>query len=179
MSWQKLVKELWKFFIIFNVRIVKSGGVLATHQSKKWHSGVPGVEKKINSIKPSSRAYMYIDHIVLSVRDFKKSLKFYKTFLGKPQLGKWDASWKIGDTKLFITYPYKKKAKAFDKHNIGLNHLAFGVRSLLELKKFERMLDKAKLRHSGIQIDTYSDKEFIWFDDPDKVRLEFYFRPLR
>ncbi len=118
----------------------------------------------------------YIDHIVISVKDLKKSIKFYQVFLGKPKVSTWDASWQIGEVKLFLTYPYKKSIRAFDKHNIGLNHIAFGARSLTELKRFERVLNKAKIKHSGIQIDKYSKKEFIWFDDPDIIRLEFYLR---
>jgi catechol-2,3-dioxygenase len=121
----------------------------------------------------------YIDHIVISVKNLKKSTAFYKTFLGKPKVTKWDASWKIGETKLFLTFPYSKSPRSFDKHNLGLNHLALGVNSLNELKKFEKLLNKGKLKHSGIQIDKYSNKEFIWFDDPDKIRLEFYYRPLK
>lgn len=119
---------------------------------------------------------LFLDHLVISTTNFKKSTKFYEGFLGKAKVTQWDAHWIIGSTKLFITFPYKKSAKSFDKHNIGLNHLAFGVGALSELKKYERRLNKAKIKHSGIQIDKYSNKEFIWFDDPDGIRLEFYLR---
>jgi catechol-2,3-dioxygenase len=119
---------------------------------------------------------LFLDHLVISTTNFKKSTKFYQSFLGKGHVGKEDVCWQFGTMKLFITFPYKKDAKPFDKHNIGLNHLAFGVTSLSELKKYERRLNKAKIKHSGIQIDKYSNKEFIWFDDPDGIRLEFYLR---
>ena len=119
---------------------------------------------------------MFIDHIVVSVKNLKKSTKFYSAFLGKATESKWDISWKIGDTKLFITSPYKKFPLAFDKHNIGLNHIAFGVKTIAELKNFEQKLNKAKIKNSGTQIDKYSTKEFIWFDDLDGIRLEFYLR---
>lgn len=119
---------------------------------------------------------LFLDHLVISTTNFKKSTKFYQAFLGKGHASKENTWWQIGLMKLFITFPYKKGAKSFDKHNIGLNHLAFGVGVLSELKKYERRLNKAKIKHSGIQIDKYSNKEFIWFDDPDGIRLEFYLR---
>src|SRR5437879_2328335 len=107
-----------------------------------------------------------IDHIVISVKDLKKSINFYKSFLGKPTVSKSDAYWKVGGTKLFLTFPYKKSPKKFDKHDLGLNHIAFGVKSLTELHKYERVLKKAKITNSGIKIDKFSNKEFIWFNDP-------------
>ncbi len=46
-----------------------------------------------------------------------------------------------------------------------------------ELKHYKQILSKAKIKHSGIKVDKYGNKEFIWFDDPDGIRLEFYLRP--
>ncbi|HAG27788.1 TPA: hypothetical protein DCG61_03340 [Patescibacteria group bacterium] len=119
---------------------------------------------------------LYVDHIVISVNNLSQSVKFYEKFLGKAVKSKWDASWKVGQTKLFLTSAYKKNAKVFDKHNYGLNHIAFGVSSLSELEKIESILNKAKVKHSGISKDRYSKKSFLWFDDLDKIRLEFYLR---
>ncbi|MBL8031465.1 MAG: VOC family protein [Candidatus Doudnabacteria bacterium] len=119
---------------------------------------------------------LVIDHIVISVSDLTKSIKFYSAFLGKAKLGKEDAHFMLGATKLFLTSPYKQSAKKFDKHNIGLNHIAFQVDSLPRLKAYKQLLDKAGIAHSSIQIDNYSLKEFIHFDDPDGIRLELYLR---
>ena len=82
----------------------------------------------------------------------------------------------LGETKLFLTFPYKKSARKFNKQNLGLNHIAFKVLTLAELKRYASRLTKAKIKHSGIQIDKYSKKEFLFFDDPDDIRLEFYLR---
>lgn len=98
--------------------------------------------------------------------------------MGKPiQEDKYSIAFKIGETKLFLGLPYRKIARnEFDKDRIGLNYLAFGVRTLDELKYFKRVLNKAGIKNSGIKIDRYGKKEFIWFDDPDGIRLEFYLR---
>lgn len=119
---------------------------------------------------------MKIDHIVISVKHLKLSTKFYSAFLGKPTIGKEDVSWKLGDTKLFLTGPYKKSAMKFNKANIGLNHIAFRVSTKKELTSYLQKLNKVKIANSGILIDKYSKKEFLWFDDPDGIRLEFYLR---
>ena len=64
-----------------------------------------------------------------------------------------------------------------DKDRGGFNHLAFGVRTIEELKEFEKILNEVGVKNSSVQIDKYGNKEFIWFNDPNGYRLEFYCRP--
>lgn len=120
----------------------------------------------------------FIDHIVLIVKKLDRSERFYSVFLGKPlHRDKYSISYQIGNTKLFLGLPYGKlKRKAFDKEELGLNHMAFGIHKLSELKSLGNILKKAQIKNSGIQIDKYGKKPFIWFDDPDGMRLEFYLR---
>lgn len=119
----------------------------------------------------------FIDHVVVFVSNLRRTETFYSSFLGKPSSkNKYQVAYKIGNTKLFLALPYRKKAKMFDKQNIGLNHIAFGVVTIKELKSFLALLNKAKIKNSGIKIDKYGKKEFIWFDDPDGIRLELYLR---
>ncbi len=117
-----------------------------------------------------------LDHIVISVKDLKKSKDFYSIFLGKPKLSKWDVSWKLGEVRLFLALPYKRNVGKFDKANLGLNHLAFRVKDVAELNRYSDKLSKAKIKNSGIQIEQHTHKKFIWFDDLDGIRLEFYLR---
>ena len=118
----------------------------------------------------------FIDHIVLIVKDIVETEKFYSKFLGKPiQLEKEQVAYKIGNTKIFFGLPYTKW-QAIDKDASGLNHLAFGVRTPKELKDLEKILKNNNIKNSGIKIDPYGKKEFIWFDDPNDFRIEFYLR---
>lgn len=120
--------------------------------------------------------FSHIDHIVLLVSDLERSRNFYSAFLGSPSEETLESfAYKIGETKVFFAEPQNRDS-GFDKENIGLNHIAFHVGSLDDLKKWEKKLDGAGIRHSGIEIDKYGGKEFIWFDDPDGIRLEFYLR---
>jgi glyoxylase I family protein len=120
---------------------------------------------------------LYLDHIVIFVKDINKTEAFYSKFLPKPE-SKYEnsISYKLGDTKIFFGTPYHKSKRVFDKEELGLNHLAFGVRTMSELKAFEKVLDKAKIKHSGINNERHSKKPQIWFDDPNGLRLEFYLR---
>jgi len=125
-------------------------------------------------MKPKS-----IDHILLMVSNVKKTEKFYVKILGKPIYKDQNSvAWKIRDTKLFFGLPFKKlSGNAFDRNRIGLNHLAFAVRTLSELKKWEKKLNDSGIKNSGIIKDKYKNQEYIWFDDPDNIRQEFYLQP--
>ena len=118
----------------------------------------------------------YIDHIVLIVKNMEETEKFYTSFLGKPEhISENSVTYKVGETKIFFSLPYGEYKKS-DKDKSGLNHLAFGVKTGEELKGFERILNEANIKNSGIKIDKYGNNEFIWFDDPNNIRLEIYCR---
>ena len=119
----------------------------------------------------------YIDHIVLIVKNIEETEKFYSSFLGKPEhQDENQVAYKIGETKIFFGLPYGEYEKS-DKDKTSLNHLAFGVKTAEELREFEQILKEANIKNSGVKIDKYGNKEFIWFDDPSGIRLETYCRP--
>jgi catechol-2,3-dioxygenase len=120
----------------------------------------------------------FIDHIVIIVKNIHETRNFYSCFLGAPEYAKEGTLvYQVGDTKLFFVLP-KDEFATGDKDKGGLNHIAFGVLSLKELGSVETMLDRASIKHSGIKIDSYGNKAYIWFDDPDNYRIEIYCRPL-
>jgi catechol-2,3-dioxygenase len=120
----------------------------------------------------------FIDHIAIIVSNIKVTEAFYSKFLGEPiQSDDEQIAYQIGQTKIFFGLPYSSFRK-HDKDTSSLNHLAFGVHTLEELRQFEATLNKTGIKHSGISIDKYGQKEFIWFDDPDGYRLEFYCRSI-
>jgi catechol-2,3-dioxygenase len=121
----------------------------------------------------------FVDHLVFRVAELGRTERFYTAFLGPPsQRAEGSLMYKAGDTRLFFTLSNRPRQGAYDKENIGLNHIAFGVRTLEELKTLRAQLDSAGVSHSGIKIDHYGRNEFIWLDDPDGMRIEFYFRPV-
>jgi catechol-2,3-dioxygenase len=82
----------------------------------------------------------------------------------------------VGVTRIFFTLADESPIETYDKEKVGLNHYAFGVGSLGELEAIQAQLEVSGIQNSGIKIDEYGSKEFIWLNDPEGLRLEFYLR---
>ncbi len=120
----------------------------------------------------------FVDHLVFRVSALDRTERFYSALLGQaPQQAEDSLLYMVGDTRLFFTSSAKKQAGLYEKEKVGLNHLAFGVRTLKELEMVQTQLDSAEISHSGLKLDQYGLKDFIWLDDPDGLRIEFYVRP--
>ncbi|HEX3940976.1 MAG TPA: VOC family protein [Acidobacteriaceae bacterium] len=121
---------------------------------------------------------LYLDHIVLRVHKMAETELFWSALLGKPEFKDEESlMYIVGATRLFFTSSLYKTVESYDKECGGLNHLAFGVRSSEELRLVLDHLKNAGLQNSGVKIDHYGNKEFIWLDDPNSFRVEFYCRP--
>jgi glyoxylase I family protein len=120
----------------------------------------------------------FIDHLVFRISALDKTERFYTALLDQPTHRTEDSiTYSVGDTLLFFTTSPKSQIGTYDKEKIGLNHIAFGVRTLTELETIREQLDGHEIAHSGIKLDSYGPTEFIWLDDPDGLRIEFYLRP--
>jgi catechol-2,3-dioxygenase len=126
------------------------------------------------------KAKLYIDHLVLTVADIDRTKDFYSKILGNPDYqDKYQIMYHIGQTKLFLCLPHGTipQGDKFNSNRIGLEHFAFGVQTVEQLQQIQKTLDSNSIKHSGIHIDKHSNKEKIWLDDPDGIRVEFYIRP--
>ena len=126
------------------------------------------------------RTKLYLDHVVLTIRDIKRTKEFYAKIFGEPDYQVDDGfMYYLGQTRLFFTLPRGPQAAndRFDPTRVGLEHIAVGVTTIDDLSAYATALDEAGIKHSGIHIDNHSNKEKIWLDDPDKIRVEFYLRP--
>jgi len=116
-----------------------------------------------------------IDHVVFRVEALDRTERFYTALLGEPERAEQTLIYTVGETLLFFTTAMDQ-AQPHNKENVGFNHIAFGIRSLAELQVIEAQLNSAGIAHSGIGIDKYGKKEYVWLDDPDGMRIEFYLR---
>jgi glyoxylase I family protein len=118
-----------------------------------------------------------IDHLVFRVGDLNSTERFYTALLGKPTHRTSDSiMYQVGDTRIFFSLCDQTELTPYDKEAVGLNHLAFRVDTLEDLQVILKQLNDVDVANSGIQIDRYGKKEFIWLDDPDNMRIEFYLR---
>ncbi|MGA7156393.1 MAG: VOC family protein [Acidobacteriaceae bacterium] len=120
----------------------------------------------------------FIDHLVFRVSDLGRTERFYTALLSQsPVCAEDSLMYTMGDVRLFFTIATNPSPNAYDKETVGLNHIAFGLRTLADLQTLRQQLDAANIHHSGIKLDSYGRKEFIWLDDPDGMRVELYLRP--
>ena len=117
-----------------------------------------------------------IDHLVFRIANLEATERFYSAVLGKPAYQTEDSlMYMAGAIRCFFTIAAPATGP-YDKEQTGLNHLAFAIINLEDLRTIQAQLNTAGIPNSGIQIDQYGLKEFICVDDPDGLRIEFYLR---
>jgi catechol-2,3-dioxygenase len=118
-----------------------------------------------------------IDHLVFRVSDLGRTEQFYSAFLGPAAHTSEDfVIFLVGGTRFFFTPTSEPASGPYEKDNAGLNHLAFFIPTLAQLQEVGEQLDENKIAHSGIRLDVHGQKDYIWLDDPDGMRVEFYLR---
>lgn len=120
-----------------------------------------------------------ITHITLTVADIDRSKNFYSK-LFEVELGGGEDYFSLQNAGLsvfFTKWPRTKTEDKFDENKVGLDHVAFGVDSIEELKKAEKKLNKLGAKTIGIETCQYSGLPYICFRDPDNIQVEFYINP--
>jgi len=118
----------------------------------------------------------FVDHLVFRVRDMSRTERFYTALLGPPLKEEDFIMYRVGDTLLFFGRSMVTPQDAYDKEKIGLNHIALGVRTEKELQTIEAQLNAGAISHSGIKLWQDGVTRYIWLDDPDGMRVEFWLR---
>jgi glyoxylase I family protein len=118
-----------------------------------------------------------VDHLVFRVAEMERTERFYSALLGQPLIEEAYIMYMAGDTRLFFTRSREPAEAKYKKEKVGLNHLALGVRTREELRAIQAQLDGGGISHSGIKFWQDGVTEYIWLDDPDGMRIEFWLRP--
>jgi glyoxylase I family protein len=119
----------------------------------------------------------FVDHLVFRVAEIERTERFYSALLGQPLKAEDYIMYMAGDTRLFFTRSGESRHGIYEKEKIGLNHIAFGLRTRAELQTIQAQLDSGEISHSGIKLWQDGLTEYIWLDDPDGMRIEFWLRP--
>ena len=129
-----------------------------------------------------------IHHFEYNVSNLKKTKKFYDNFL---KLLGWRrfmtqkdlVGYTNGFTKLFLIQVEKRfNNSGFHRKHIGLNHIAFWVKSRNDVDRFNRFLISKKITvlYGGPRDYSaeYSKGYYaVFFEDPDRIKLEVVFAP--
>jgi glyoxylase I family protein len=118
----------------------------------------------------------FVDHLVFRVAEIERTERFYTALLGQPIKAENYVMYIVGDTRLFFTRSVESRQGTYEKEKVGLNHMALGVRTPDELRTIQAQLDTSGIPHSAIKLWQDGVTEYIWLDDPDGMRIEFWWR---
>lgn len=127
-----------------------------------------------------------VSHIDLTVTDLDRSEEWYCELFGMKRVleGRNDehhfaSRYLVHPDSLLILGLVAHDAsagKAFDEHQVGLDHLALNVESPEELERWQHRLTERSIDHSPISTGDLWD--VLVLRDPDNIQLElFYMKP--
>ena len=127
------------------------------------------------SFKPSD-----IHHVAIICSNYEISLQFYKEVIGLELLSEvyreerqsWKADLGLNGKYLIELFSFPNPPQRLSlPEATGLRHLAFAVDNIDEASNH---LMKLGVSHESIREDEYTQKRFFFFEDPDKLPIEFY-----
>ncbi len=119
-----------------------------------------------------------VDHLSITVSNFKKSRQFYDglmKFLGFKVLDEYEDSmgWTNGQTRLWITQAEKRHLKS--KHHfgdVGFHHYAYRLGSKKEVDELQIYLKKVGAKIVDPAGEYYDKYYAVYFTDPDGMKFE-------
>lgn len=129
-----------------------------------------------------------VHHIEINVSHLETSIRFWGWFLeklGYAPYQEWDQgkSWRIGETYIVLVQTREKYLDVpYHRCRSGLNHLAFHAESRQDVDEMTNAL-----RDRGVPI-LYADRHpfagekdyyAVYFEDPDRIKVEFAAPPLK
>jgi catechol 2,3-dioxygenase-like lactoylglutathione lyase family enzyme len=119
-----------------------------------------------------------VDHLGISVSDFKSSKKFYGRllkFLGFKVLDELEDAmgWTNGITRLWISKADARGRKhKYRFGEIGFHHYAFRLGSKKEVDELQKFLKKSGTKIVDPAGEYYDNYYGVYFEDPDGLELE-------
>jgi glyoxylase I family protein len=126
-----------------------------------------------------------VEHIDLTVNDVARSRTFYDKVLGELGFRKYDGDnyivWANAQMTLAIRAASDANRDAcFDRHRVGLHHLAFRARSRADIDAFHDFLlrEKIEVLDAPAEYPQYGQNYYaVFFSDPDGMKLEVVHYP--
>lgn len=121
-----------------------------------------------------------IHHVAIICSDYSKSLRFYQDVIGLELLNEfyredrlsWKADLGLNGKYIIELFSFPDPPQRLSRPEaLGLRHLAFAVQ---DINKASEHLMHLGIQHEPIREDQYTQKRFFFFEDPDKLPIEFY-----
>ena len=123
-------------------------------------------------------------HVAVTVRDLSVSVPWYQALIGSDPVldedtdaGFHHSVFLLDNGTLFGLHQHTTapSGQEFSEHNVGLDHVGFGVADRGELENWQARLDELGVTHGGIVDAHYGSG--LSFRDPDGITLEFFAPP--
>lgn len=121
-----------------------------------------------------------LHHVALSVRDLGASLAWYRDVLGLEETFRDESEARRmavtrfpGQRHTFGLVEHRNGGGGFAPTNVGLDHAAFSVASLEDLRAWAGHFDRLDVVHSGVTETPFGG--MLYFKDPDGIALALFF----
>ena len=109
-----------------------------------------------------------VHHIAIICSDYERSKQFYTQTLGLRLI----ADLALGTDYVVELFSFPNPpARLTHPEAAGLRHLAFETDNIVQAVA---ELDSLQVPHEPIRIDEYTQKKFVFFQDPDGLPIELY-----
>ena len=120
-----------------------------------------------------------IHHVAIIASDYERSKHFYVNILGmevirenyRAERQSYKLDLKVGTSEIeLFSFPNSPERPSYPEA-CGLRHLCFRVEDIEQVVSY---LNESGVQTQEIRVDEYTQKRYVFFNDPDELPLELY-----
>lgn len=120
-----------------------------------------------------------IHHVAIISSDYERSKHFYVNILGlevirenyRAERQSYKLDLKVGTSEIeLFSFPNSPERPSYPEA-CGLRHLCFRVEDIEQVVSY---LNESGVQTQEIRVDEYTQKRYVFFNDPDGLPLELY-----